>query len=139
MKKLILLLAVMPLMASANLVKNPDVSQGTIGKTICVPGYTKTVRPAVVYTDGVKRKLLRAANLPQSDASKYELDHVVPLTLGGHPRSLENLKLQLWPEAKEKDKLEVRLNRLVCKKQISLIEAQNCIYNDWKFCAKVHK
>ncbi len=26
--------------------------------------------------------------------SEYELDHIVPLALGGHPRALDNLQLQ---------------------------------------------
>lgn len=32
-------------------------------------------------------------------ASQYELDHIVPLALGGHPRNLKNLMLQPWEGA----------------------------------------
>lgn len=33
-------------------VTNPDVTQATIDKTICVPGWTKTIRPPASYTKG---------------------------------------------------------------------------------------
>jgi hypothetical protein len=41
-------------------------------------------------------KLLRDQGLPAADTTKYELDHFIPLALGGHPRKPENLWLQLW-------------------------------------------
>jgi len=113
---------------------NPDVTQHTIAQTICVPGYTKTVRPSTNYSNGVKRKLLREAELDESDKSDYELDHIVPLALGGHPRSLDNLMLQPWEGtsgAKRKDRLEVKLQCLVCAGQVGLAEAQQAIYTDW--------
>ena len=75
---------------------NVDVSQTTIHQTICVPGWTATVRPSTSYTNGVKLKLLREQGMAPSDASRYELDHHVPLALGGHPRDPRNLWLQLW-------------------------------------------
>jgi hypothetical protein len=70
---------------------NRDVTPETIASTICTSGYTKLVRPAVVYTNGVKLKLLQGAGQDASTASEYELDHIVPLALGGHPRALDNL------------------------------------------------
>ena len=38
---------------------NPAVRQATIGKTICVRGWTKTVRPPVAYTDALKLAQMR--------------------------------------------------------------------------------
>ena len=118
----------------ARIALNPDVTQNRIAQTICVPGYTKTVRPSTTYTNGVKRKLLREAGLSESDKSEYELDHIVPLALGGHPRSLDNLMLQPWEGsngAKKKDRLEVKLQCLVCTGQLGLSEAQQAIYTNW--------
>lgn len=137
MAKLIaaLLAALLVSNASAGMALNPDVTQGTIYQTICVPGYTKTVRPASVYTNGVKRKLLREAGVGEGHMSEYELDHIVPLALGGHPRKLENLKLQPWngPDgAKRKDRIEVKLQCLVCSGQVPLGRAQQEIYTDWR-------
>jgi hypothetical protein len=123
-------------------VLNPDVHQDTINETICRKGYTKSVRPATVYTNGVKRKLMREEGIDfDAHAREYELDHVVPLTLGGHPRNIHNLRLQLWDGAdgaKVKDKLEVRLAHEVCAGMLSLAAAQECIWNDWVGCAAEH-
>ena len=114
---------------------NPDVRPETIDQTICLPGYAASVRPATTYTNGVKHKLLREAGTDTADASKYELDHVIPLALGGHPRNLRNLALQPWDGddgAKKKDRLEKQLQRAVCARQIGLREARASIYWDWQ-------
>ena len=118
---------------------NPDVTQQTIGKTICVSGYTRTVRPSTSFSNGVKSRLIREAGLDRTAMSSYELDHLVPLALGGHPRKLSNLRLQPWhgvDSAIEKDRLEVRLQHLVCSGAMSLAEAQHCIAADWHQCER---
>lgn len=117
---------------------NPDVTEATVSQTICVAGYTRTVRPATSYTSGVKAKLLREAGLEESRMSDFELDHIVPLALGGHPRKLSNLELQPWEGehgAWRKDALEVRMHNLVCQGDVTLTEAQACIAEDWEACA----
>ncbi|HJW55311.1 MAG TPA: hypothetical protein VJ577_08570 [Burkholderiaceae bacterium] len=122
-------------------VLNPDVHQDTINETICQKGYTKSVRPSTIYTNGVKQKLMRKQGIDWNRASELELDHIVPLVLGGHPRNIHNLTLQPWDGAlgaKVKDKLEVRLAREVCTGKISLAAAQECIWSDWKACATTH-
>ncbi|MEU4526156.1 hypothetical protein AB0F52_46480 [Amycolatopsis sp. NPDC024027] len=35
---------------------NPDVTQATIGSTICVSGWTATIRPSTTYTNGLKKQ-----------------------------------------------------------------------------------
>ena len=114
---------------------NPDVRQETVQATICVPGYTASVRPSTSYTNGVKVKLLREQGLPLADASKYELDHRLSLSLGGHPRNLKNLQLQPWEGedgAKRKDRLEQRLQQLVCAGKVMLDKARQEMYFDWR-------
>lgn len=117
-------------------VLSPDVFVTSLDETICVSGYTRTVRPSVVYTNGVKRRLMREQGLAyEAHHSEYELDHIIPLALGGHPRNLGNLMLQPWVgenSAKRKDRLEVKLQCLVCSGQISLGEAQSAIWTDWR-------
>ena len=69
--------------------------------------------------------------------SEFELDHVVPLELGGHPRNIRNLVLQPWDSeggAREKDSLEHKLKRRVCAGKMSLGDAQTCIWDDWRAC-----
>ena len=68
----------------------------------------------------------------------FELDHIVPLALGGHPRKPANLALQPWGGehgAKRKDALEIRMHSLVCRGEVPLHEAQVCIAEDWEACA----
>jgi len=117
---------------------NPDVTEATVSQTICVAGYTRTVRPATSYTNGVKAKLLQEAGFEVSRMGDFELDHIVPLALGGHPRKLSNLELQPWAGehgAWRKDVLEVRMHNLVCEGELTLTEAQACIAQDWEACA----
>ena len=112
-----------------------DVTQATVKTTICVAGWTATVRPSTSYTQGVKRKLLRDAGAPETESIKYELDHFVPLALGGHPRSLDNLWLQEWDgpwNARVKDRLERNLQLMVCAGKLTLHSARTAIQNDWK-------
>jgi hypothetical protein len=63
-----------------------------------------------------------------------ELDHLIPLELGGAPRSIRNL----WPESAagawgyhSKDRLENRLKRLVCDHVLALRAAQRAIATNW--------
>ena len=114
---------------------NPDVRQATIQQTVCVAGYTASVRPSTSYTNGIKARLLREQGLPVADAAAYELDHIIPLALGGHPRNLANLALQPWEgenSAKTKDRLERRLQILVCADKVPLDMARRDIYVDWQ-------
>ena len=114
---------------------NADVHQDNIERTICVSGYTATVRPSTSYTNGVKLKLLNEQGLPASDAAEFGLDHRVPLALGGNPRNLQNLMLQPWEGkvgANVKDRLERRLQVLVCAGKLLLDDARRAIYFDWQ-------
>jgi hypothetical protein len=111
---------------------NPVVRQETIDKTICVPGYAMGVRPATRYTKGVKQMYLQRAQLNPRLAQAYELDHIIPLTLGGHPR---NLALQIREGengARRKDQIEEKLQCLVCSGQVTLATAQRDILEDWQ-------
>ena len=112
-----------------------DVTQASISTTICTPGWTATVRPSTSYTQGVKSKLLKEAGMNPDRAVDYELDHFVPLALGGHPRSLDNLWLQRWDgewNARVKDRLERRLQVMVCEGRLTLRAAQAAVERNWK-------
>lgn len=112
---------------------NSDVRPDTLHEPICIPGYTKAVRPSTYYTDGVKRKLLRERGLDEgATASQFELDHIIPLALGGHPRHLANLELHPWAGvggARHKDRLEVKLQCLVCSCPST---RRYCSAGDWQ-------
>ena len=63
---------------------NPDVTQATIGSTICVRGWTATVRPPTGYTNALK--LEQMPEYGETGApSGYQEDHLISLELGGNP------------------------------------------------------
>ena len=127
----------MPIVSVTPGATNPAVTQANIRSTICVPGFTKTIRPPSSYTTKLKLQQLRSGPYKgKGSAADVEEDHLVPLTVGGHPTSPKNLFPQLWASARIKDVLEVRLNKLVCANKITLVAAQKCIATDWVACSK---
>ena len=116
---------------------NPDVTQDTIASTICVRGWTATVRPPEAYTHGLKHRQIAAFGYADRRIASYVEDHLVPLSLGGAPYDPRNL----WPQPRVaddgwtsdmKDELEAVLPRLVCAGKLSLDEARRAIAADWR-------
>lgn len=105
---------------------NPAITQANIGETICVMGWTKSIRPPRSYTSQLKRLQIREFGLP-GRMSDYEEDHLIPLELGGNPTDERNLWPQPIDEALVKDRLERKLNREVCRHRMTLKEAQAAI------------
>jgi hypothetical protein len=98
---------------------------------ICVPGYTKQVRSV---STKLKKQIYTAYGMgyPPPTGS-YELDHIVPLALGG-----SNDAANLYPEAKDpapgfqqKDVVEVYLYEEMCAGHVSLTAAQALIAKNW--------
>ncbi|MFJ8389961.1 hypothetical protein ACIQ9Q_36645 [Streptomyces sp. NPDC094438] len=113
---------------------NPAVTQATIKSTICVSGWTSTVRPPTSYTNPLKVQQIAAYGYSDTNTADYEEDHLIPLELGGAPRDPHNL----WPEprygnepAQSKDLVENRLKTAVCKGRAGLNDARNAIATDW--------
>ena len=109
---------------------NPDVTQDNIRSTICKPGWTSSVRPPQRYTDPLKLKMMTAYATTQP-ARYVELDHLVPLELGGAPWDPANL----WPEPgaspNSKDQVENMANRAVCSGRVTLDHAQQQMRANW--------
>jgi hypothetical protein len=115
---------------------NPTVTQDNVFSTICVRGWTRTVRPPWQYTSRLKRDQLRDWGYVDQQMADYEEDHLVPLGVGGAPYDERNL----WPEPRAsadgwnadlKDRLEAVLNHLVCAGRLPLAEAQHAIATNW--------
>ena len=104
-------------------VLNPDVTQANIKQTICVPGWTRTVRPPVDYTNTLKVKQMRAYHETGSP-SDYQEDHLISLELGGNPTDPRNLWPEPYPRAAKVDEVENDLNARVCSGALTLAEAQ---------------
>ena len=102
---------------------NPDVTQSNIGSTICVRGWTKTVRPPVGYTNALKAQQLHEYGLA-GPLSAYQEDHLISLELGGNPTDPRNLWPEPYPRAADVDKIENELNAKVCSGRLTLAEAR---------------
>jgi len=74
-------------------VTNPQVTQQ---QTICVQGWTGTIRPPRSYTDPLKAQQLQAVRFTDKNPAHYEEDHFISLELGGHPRDAKNLWPEMW-------------------------------------------
>ncbi|MFI6154651.1 hypothetical protein ACIBCA_18410 [Kitasatospora sp. NPDC051170] len=117
---------------------NPDVSQDTIDSTICVGGYSTSIRPSTSYTNRLKIQQIAQYGYADTNTADYEEDHHIPLSLGGHPTDPRNL----WPQpryatgpndntAADKDTVEYKLYKAVCNHQVDLVPAQQAIATDW--------
>jgi len=113
---------------------NPDVTQENIHDTICVKGYTKTIRPPAHFTNRLKKRQIREYGYTDTNPKDYEEDHLIALSIGGAPRD----PLNLWPaprlsewNAGKKDQLEFLIYKKVCAEEMTLEEAQHWMATDW--------
>jgi hypothetical protein len=102
---------------------NPLVMQDTISSTICVRGWTSTVRPPADYTGALKLEQM-AQYGETGPPTAYQEDHLISLELGGNPTDPGNLWPEPYPRAADVDKLENDLNAKVCSGELSLADAQ---------------
>jgi hypothetical protein len=103
-----------------------------------VSGWTGTVRPPTSYTNRLKVQGIADYGFKDKNLGSYEEDHLIPLAVGGSPRSPKNL----WPEkyagkwgARVKDKLERFLHDRVCDGDMRLSKARKA-FRDWKAAFK---
>jgi len=102
---------------------------------VCVSGYSRTMR---YVTSAVREQVFPTYHIGYPPpAGAYELDHLIPLELGG-----DNSASNLWPEpyhgannADVKDHLENHLHELVCSGQVELGTAQHVMAGDWRAAA----
>ena len=112
---------------------DPSVTQANIDRTICVPGYARSMRPAYAITGPLKRRMMNAQH-PGEPLADYELDHLIPISIGGAP--LDERDLWLQPRigranAGDKNVLAYVLWRRVCEGRVPLQTAQAAISRDW--------
>lgn len=111
-------------------VLNPNVRQDTIMQTICVSGWTATIRPPVSYTNPLKWQQMVTEGFAsstadaQAKAGNYEEDHRMPLEGGGAPSDPSNLSPELHPGSFTKDAAENQMKADVCSGRKTLIQAQ---------------
>lgn len=110
------------------------MTPATLADTICRSGYSASVRPPRDVTYRIKVRTAKAYGLSQVPFAQLELDHLVPLSLGG-----SSTDRNLWPEwrggptgADVKDDVEVRLHAAVCAGRLGLRSAQQQIARNWR-------
>ncbi len=109
-------------------------SQASPSSTICVGGFTRTIRPPLSYTGPLKLKLMAAYGVGGRPPRDYELDHLIALEDGGAPADPANLWPQPYaptPGAREKDDEENFLRREVCSGAITVSQAGSALSHDW--------
>ena len=79
--------AILPNSARTPGTTNPAVTQANIGQTICVSGYTATIRPDSSITTELKKEQLASGYTYKGDTATgaYEEDHLISLEIGGAP------------------------------------------------------
>lgn len=96
---------------------------------LCEPGYARAQR----HTSRALKLAIYAAYQIAPDSGRYEIDHLIPLALGG-----ADIASNLWPQrygdgaAAEKDRLEKFLHREVCAGKLPLNVAQAEIAKNWR-------
>lgn len=110
---------------------NPAITQSTIAVTICVSGWTATVRPPSSYTSSLKVEQLAAFGYLDQNPKDYEEDHRVPLELGGDPRDTSNLSPERGASPNPKDSAENSARADVCAGRVTLRQAQVAFVATW--------
>lgn len=115
---------------------DPAVRDDNVRATICRSGYSARHRPDQSVTGPIKRERMAAYGFGNRPLGEFELDHLVPISLGGDPIALANL----WVEFNDhpnpddqntKDRLEGVLFGEVCAGRVPLGEARRVIATDW--------
>jgi hypothetical protein len=122
--------------------QNQDVTDKALDTTICGgvrfsgrnPSWTSEQRPPTRETNTLKRDLMRSYGLQEKRVRAFELDHLIPLQLGGAPSDPHNLWPQAYeprPGAHEKDVVETWLKIQVCTHVMTLTQARTAVKECW--------
>lgn len=115
---------------------NPAVTQANIQRTICVRGWTATIRPPQSVT-GPEKRANAASYSYRGSMVTAEFDHDVPLELGGDPNDPRNLWVQPNDDpaatsfGNSKDPVENAARQAVCAGRLTLAAAQYAMATDW--------
>ena len=115
-------------------------ARGPLPDPTCTPGAVATTSLAIIcgtttegrrhVTDATKRAVLASYGVAWADHGAYEVDHLVPLEIGGS-NDVANLWPEPWAEAHIKDVAENRAHREVCAGRVTVEAAQAAFERDW--------
>jgi hypothetical protein len=124
----------MPLVTGGVSLPNPKLTPGAVATTntteICLlPDHL----PSTIISPGKQNAVLTEYGVnPTVATSKYDIDYLVPISLGG-----ATTMANMWPAAYrgtgffEKDQLDHVLRDMVCHRELSLRTAQRDLEQNW--------
>jgi hypothetical protein len=125
-----------PALADSTIVPDPTLTPGAV-RTVDVDEICSTgTRELRHWSRERDDRIMEEYGLPTGPHPTMEIDHLIPLCLGGSDDDKN-----LWPQprrslepewnAERKDDLEARLCQMVCDGEIAASEAQQAIRDDW--------
>ncbi|SMF94244.1 hypothetical protein SAMN02949497_1553 [Methylomagnum ishizawai] len=116
---------------------DPEVTEANLKESICkVTHFTWTEghMPPASFLNSIAQQEIKQYGYTDENAKHYQMDHLIPLSLGGNPTDPKNI----WPQvlvtkwsARRKDFLEQTLHDKVCKGEVGLKVAQEEIRTNW--------
>jgi hypothetical protein len=127
---------VSPAFADSTIVPDPVLTPGQVRTTNIGEVCSTDTRSLRHWSRERDDRILAEYGLSPGPHPQYEIDHLIPLCLGG-----ADSDANLWPEprrgveatwsAERKDELEARMCSLVCSEALDVVEAQRAISEDW--------
>ena len=131
------------MLAFAALLAGAHADPAIVPDPTLTPGAVRTTDVAAICSTPTRELrhrghegVMMAYGLTPNSWADYELDHLIPLGIGGADDDRN-----LWPEprrsiepvwnAERKDQLESRLRELICSGSLDAREAQKAITDDW--------
>lgn len=96
---------------------------------VCTPGFAAKASSVPAAR---AKAVFAAYKVAWAGHAAYQLDHLIPVSLGG-----SNAAANLWPQphapsaSLHKDQLENKLHELVCTGHLALASAQKAVRSDW--------
>lgn len=110
---------------------DPAVRQANINATICNSAWLAAHEPGSSWANAARRRLAEHGS-QRRNPEAFDLDLLVPVSLGGIAADDRNLWLLPWTNgADAKDRVERALHREVCAGRLLLASAQAMIAQDW--------
>ena len=124
-----------PAFADSTIVPDPTITPGAVRTTdvgeICSHG-TRQLR---YWSRDRDDRIMAEYGLPTGAHPDFEIDHLVPLGIGGadDDRNLGQSRGRIEPQwnAETKDRLEWRMRELICAGELDVREAQRMMEDDW--------
>jgi hypothetical protein len=125
-----------PALADPAIVPDPILTPGAVRTTDAGETCSADTRALRHWSRERDDRIMEEYGLQPGPHPNYEVDHLIPLCLGGADDDKN-----LWPQprrllepewnAERKDDLEAKLCQMVCAGKIAVTEAQQAIRDDW--------